>query len=298
MIITPPLLALLWADGQFTTDTNASDTWLGCVLLQEQHDKVLMAIGYWSRSVCDADRQCGTTHKERLAVVLAISMLRLYPEGSHFIMRTDHQTLRRILDLKGFMGRLSLWRLRFTEFDIAIVRQLEKYRKTANTMSGMPQKAMGGTKKSADDDDDIPSYCIARWKTKPEKVSTEAEDDERPLSISKQQMEAQTNDMLRRNLKKVVRTDGTTIVNEDGLLCRKSPTIEKLQIVVPERYKRTLVCHGRWPTPARHPGTRNMNDVLRRTNYWTHIASDLHEFMFKCESCRQHRSAQMHQRWL
>lgn len=51
--------------------------------------KSLKLIAYLSRSLCDAERPYDTTHKERSAVVWAVSVLRPYLEDSYFILRTD-----------------------------------------------------------------------------------------------------------------------------------------------------------------------------------------------------------------
>lgn len=68
-LITPTVLALPKSNGQYTTDTDACDTQVGCVLSQEHVDKILKPIGYWMRSLCDAEHRHDTTQKERLAVV-------------------------------------------------------------------------------------------------------------------------------------------------------------------------------------------------------------------------------------
>lgn len=116
------------------------------------------------------------------------------------------------------------------------------------------------------------------------------------MLTAKQLMEAQASDVLCQNFKEVLRKDGRITVNEDGLLCRKVPTDEAIQILVSESFRRTLLYHEAClPLPG-HPGMRQMYSVLRRTNYWPHMASGVDEFVLRCASCSQHSPSQTYHR--
>lgn len=75
-LISPPVLALPGSAGHLILDTEACNVQVGCVLQQEQPDKVIQTIGYWSRSLTDAKRQYDTTQRECLAIVCAAHLLR------------------------------------------------------------------------------------------------------------------------------------------------------------------------------------------------------------------------------
>ena len=64
------------------------------------------------------------TKRECLVVVGAFQMLLPYIERRHFTFYTDHQRLKRLLDLLDIFStpRLTRWRLRLQEFDILTVR--------------------------------------------------------------------------------------------------------------------------------------------------------------------------------
>jgi transposase InsO family protein len=134
-LLNPPILALPRAHGQYILDTDASNEQIGCCLFQEQADKVLKPIGYWSRSLTTAERNYSTTEKECLAIVWAILQLRPYLEGQHFIIRTDHHSLRWVLNLADAQGRLARWRLRLLEFDYEVHYAPGKGHHGADTMS-------------------------------------------------------------------------------------------------------------------------------------------------------------------
>jgi hypothetical protein len=119
-LLNPPILALPRAEGAMILDTDASDEQIGCCLFQEQPDGARHPIGYWSRGLTSAERNYSTTEKECLAIVWAILHLRPYLEGKKFLIRTDHHSLRWVLNLSDAQGRLARWRLRLSEFDFEV----------------------------------------------------------------------------------------------------------------------------------------------------------------------------------
>lgn len=138
-LIFPPILDLPRLNSKYTINTNACDTQMGRVLLQEQEEKLLKPTGYWSRSLCDAEPRYDITHKECLTVVWAVFLLRLYLEGSHFIIKTDHQALGWILSLKESPWGLARWRLRLMELDFEVDHRADHYPQAADAMSCLPK---------------------------------------------------------------------------------------------------------------------------------------------------------------
>lgn len=84
-LLVPPVLTLPWSNGRYTIDPDTCNSQVECVLLQEKEDKILKSIGYWPRSLCDAESRHVTTLKECLVVVRAALMLIPYPEASQFM---------------------------------------------------------------------------------------------------------------------------------------------------------------------------------------------------------------------
>jgi hypothetical protein len=119
-LLDPPVLALPRAKGLFTLDTDASQNQIGCCLFQTQPDDSNHPVGYWSRGLTSAERNYSTTEKECLAIVWAVLHLRPYLEGHRFVVRTDHNSLRWVLNLADAQGRLARWRLRLLEFDFEV----------------------------------------------------------------------------------------------------------------------------------------------------------------------------------
>lgn len=98
-LVTPVVLALPPKDGQYSLETDARDTQVGCVLLRERKDETLQPTRYESRQPCDETTRYNTTHKECLAVVWAKLQFWPYQKDTYFVFRTDHASLRWALDL-------------------------------------------------------------------------------------------------------------------------------------------------------------------------------------------------------
>ena len=85
-LFNPPILTLPRIGRRYTIDTDACNVQIGCVLLQDQEDEkpTRKPIGYWSRTLFQAEQGYHTTERECLAVVWAVLLLRPYLEGADF----------------------------------------------------------------------------------------------------------------------------------------------------------------------------------------------------------------------
>ena len=116
----PPILRLLRAERPYSVDTDACNHQVGRALLKTYPDGTRHPIGVWSRSLNPAEKNYSVGEKECLAIVWTVQLLRLYLEGIHFDLYTDHQVLRWILSGSDHSGRLARWQLRLLEFDITV----------------------------------------------------------------------------------------------------------------------------------------------------------------------------------
>ena len=120
-LVNPPILTLPKANfpkanRPLILDTDACDHQLGCVLLQQQeYSKTWLPLGFWSRNLSSDEKNYHTTNKECLAVVWAVLSLRPYLEGTRFLIRTNHDALKWLLNLTIPSGRLLCWKLRIQE---------------------------------------------------------------------------------------------------------------------------------------------------------------------------------------
>ena len=99
-------------DAPFVLDTDASAFALGGVLSR--------VVGYASQTLSKAQRNYCTTHRELLAVVQKTRQFRHYLWGRRFHLRTDHSSIRWLLNYKDTEGMIARWLARLQELDFSI----------------------------------------------------------------------------------------------------------------------------------------------------------------------------------
>ena len=84
--------------------TDASCIGIGAILIQDKHP-----VGHYSRKLCDSETRYTPTELECLAIVDAIPYFRIYLEGTHFKVVTDHSALQWLLKFQNSKRRLFHW---------------------------------------------------------------------------------------------------------------------------------------------------------------------------------------------
>ena len=138
MLVAEPVLAHPDWDLPFEIHCDASNYAIGVVLCQVIDGKERV-IGYYSRLLRDAEKRYDTTQKECLAVVWAVKKLRPYLYGRPFIVKTDHASLKWLLNLKDHNGRLMRWALLLQDYDYVIVHRAGKANGNADALSRLIQ---------------------------------------------------------------------------------------------------------------------------------------------------------------
>ena len=106
-LISAPILCRPDYNLEFILETDASNTGLGCVLIQRDRDNNDRVIAYASRVLSPAERKFSTTERETLAVLWSIRKFHCYVEGDHFRVISDHSSLLWLFNLKNPSGRLA-----------------------------------------------------------------------------------------------------------------------------------------------------------------------------------------------
>jgi hypothetical protein len=92
-LISAPVLALPNFAKKFEIETDASDSGVGAVLLQEGHP-----LAYVSRGLGPRTRGLSTYEKEYMAILLAVEQWRAYLQHAEFTIHTDHCSLAHLED--------------------------------------------------------------------------------------------------------------------------------------------------------------------------------------------------------
>jgi hypothetical protein len=109
-LVSAPILNLPDLDKPFVLRTDASDTGLGAVLLQEQGD-VKLPVAYASRKLLPREKNYSVIEKECLGLVWGIGKFHMYLFGREFTLQTDHQPLLYLNKAKVANTRLMRWAL-------------------------------------------------------------------------------------------------------------------------------------------------------------------------------------------
>ena len=87
-MVTTPVLALPDFDKPFSIKTDACDTGIGAVLVQEGHP-----VAYYRKALGVKNQKLSTYEKEFLAVMMAVNKWRSYLQRGPFTILTDHKSL-------------------------------------------------------------------------------------------------------------------------------------------------------------------------------------------------------------
>jgi len=299
-LLNPPVLRLPKPDVPYVLDVDASKAQLGCTLLQSQEDDMLHPVGYWSRTMTDAQRNYTTTEKECLAVFWAITLLRPYLERTRFTIRTDHNSLTWILSITPSEGRLARWRLRLAEFDFDV-----QYRPGVKNL--VPDALSRIETTGTDDrplDEEIPTFLITSEEAdnRPEMDMYPEDWDVVPCYVSptdfvvepitvQEWLHEQSLDSLCQELQAQVDANKTDRykINEQGVLQRVHPVNTQTQIVVPERLRSRVLLSHHNAAVAGHPGVRRMYETLRKGYWWPTMIVSVYATVRACETCSRDR---------
>ena len=83
-----PVLAIPNFHQPFILETDASDTGLGAVLMQDGHP-----LAFLSKPLCPKNQALSTYEKECMAILMAVEKWRPYLQHKEFITKTDHKSL-------------------------------------------------------------------------------------------------------------------------------------------------------------------------------------------------------------
>ena len=138
MLVTAPVLTLPNPTDMFVLDTDASDLALGAELLQIQ-DGEEKVVAYGSCVLTKEQRKYCVTRKELLAVVMFTRLYRHYLLGKPFLVRTDHSSLRWLLNFKRPEGQIARWLEELSQYDFHIEHRKGVKHVNADALSRIPQ---------------------------------------------------------------------------------------------------------------------------------------------------------------
>jgi hypothetical protein len=129
-LTSPPVLRLPNFAQQFAVECDACGDGLGATLSQDNKP-----IAYYSEALKGKARLLSTYDKEMLAVVKAVRKWRPYLLGRTFVIKTDHQSLKYLLEQRLTTPSQARWLPKIMGFDYSIQYRKGKENQGADALS-------------------------------------------------------------------------------------------------------------------------------------------------------------------
>ena len=136
LLTSAPVLAYPKDEGQYILDTDASEFGTGAVLSQVQ-DGQERVIAYASSTLSKPERKYCVTRKEMLALVRFTKHFRPYLYGRHFLIRTDHNSLRWLFNFREPEGQVARWLDELSEYQFDVEHRPGRLHANADSLSRM-----------------------------------------------------------------------------------------------------------------------------------------------------------------
>nr|KYP43863.1 Retrovirus-related Pol polyprotein from transposon 297 family [Cajanus cajan] len=114
-MIAAPVLALPDFNKTFIVEVNASGYGIGVVLMQDHHP-----LAFINRTLNQQQQVLSIYEKELIVVVFAVQKWRHYLLNIHFVIKTDHRSLKYILDQRLTTAFQQKWLVKLMEFNFSI----------------------------------------------------------------------------------------------------------------------------------------------------------------------------------
>ena len=99
-----PVLALSYVSKEFVIKTDASNSGIGAVLIQEGHP-----IAFISKALAAKHQALSAYDKEMFVILFVVKKWHYYLVGRHFTIRTYHQPLRYLMQQKVSTLSQHMW---------------------------------------------------------------------------------------------------------------------------------------------------------------------------------------------
>ena len=296
-LVRSPVLAHPDFSQPFILDTDASSSCIGAVLSQVQNGQE-KAIAFASRSMTKSERKYCVTRKELLAAVYFTKYFRHYLLGRKFVIRSDHSSLRWLLNFKEPEGQMARWLQILCSFDMEIQYRAGRKHSNADGMSRVPCKQCQHCGTSEDTESKHTIHTAVSQKSD----ITHSGD----MSLMNAQQSDRNSQKMRQWVEKGTKPSYDSIIGEnyvmqslysqwnklvihESLLCREwkviGTTMSSFQAIVPLTQRRTVLSHCHDIRPSGHLGVNKTLSKIRQSYYWPDLQNDVRRYVAGCDTC-------------
>jgi len=230
----------------------------------------------------------GVTEKKCLAVVWASLKPRPYLECDCFLVRTDHDCLRWILNIEGSGNPcLERWRLCLSglEFDVAYKPGMTHF------MADSISRLKSGASDETAFDDAVPIFAVRTNTVRGlDEASYVGGPTVRDIDWDTV-LSSQADDGYCKEIVKALNAwrHIPFFEDPDEIFRRRAAPDGAHQLVVPASFQKKVLHLEHDATLAGHPGESRSYAAMRRYYYWVGMAADVVSYVRNCDSCARHR---------
>ena len=289
----PPVLALPVKGGKYILDTDASHDTIGAVLSQVQNGEERV-IYYASKTLTKSQKQYCITRKELLAIHTFVLKFKHYLIGSHFLVRTDHQALKWLLNWNSpNTSQYCIWKSELEIFDMEIEFRKGKEHNNADALSRpapCEQCAISHQdpkrKRNVKEFHSVHNKSDKTCSEYSEKIVNEIQEHG---DSSYNEWEQEKDEELRKLLNLKNNKDEMRRYHSNGYEVRIRGDIIYLfkdgiyRVMVPKHKRMEIIWNHH--KKLGHPGLEKTIEAISRKHYWPKMANDIKETLSKCTPC-------------
>lgn len=262
-LCSAPLLMHPNYEKPFIVQCDASFHGVGAVLAQLDDDNVERPIAYMSKKLNKAQRNYTVTEIECLAVVLAVLKFRMYIEGHPFKIVTDHASLRWLMKQTDLSGRLARWALKLQRYTFQI-----EHRKGSQNI--------------------VPD-ALSRSFEEPDAVNAIEVELSPTIDLTSSAFQSEEYTALKDKFIEAGLPDFQVIDNflyHRNCFSTNGNRDEVWKLYVPTALREEVIRSSHDQPSSAHGGVAKCLERIRRNFFWPGLASDVRQYIAKCELCR------------
>ena len=287
-LTTTPVLQFYNPLAQILIDTDASKIGVGGMILQSTDGKNYHVVEYASRMLTKQEQDLDTTCREALAITYCLKKFRQYIFGRKFQVRTDHEALKHLANLKDPHGKLARWALELANHDMEIMHRAGTKMQHVDCLSRYPVRRLR-----------VPLIRANRVELEQEEDVIQVTSGGNAQVFAEKQQEDPKLKKIITNLRKSkdISNVNEAIIGKNyalihGVLYKINKTMSgnPWKLVVPTKLRADVLKLMHDDASAGHGGFFKTYSQTRKRYYWDKMIKDTYRYVQQCPECQLQNS--------